>query len=99
MLTISEPAAQFLADARAERDMPSDATVRIATPDDGMNPDGVNPGLTVGFVDAPFSGDVAFDAHGLAVCIAPEAVDLLDTAVLDVVEDHEGTQLVLVPAG
>lgn len=92
MLTITEPAAEFLTRARDESDIPNDASLRI-----GAASDGDAPGITLGFVDEPLKGDAVGESHGLPVCVAPEVSAALDSAVLDVVSDDEGAHLVLVP--
>ena len=91
MLTITETAVDFLAQAREQSDIPSDATLRIGTPSDGDIG-----GITLGFVEEPFAGDAVGEAHGLPVCVAPEISATLEDAVLDVMRDEEGPRLVLV---
>ena len=95
MLTLTRPAANLLAEARERQGVPADASIRIAS---AVAQDGDQPGITLGFVDAPFDGDQIGTVHGIGICVAPEVAAALDDAAIDV-EDRDGDkQLVLVQA-
>ena len=96
MLTLSQPAATILTDARSQQGIPDDALLRVAAATDGEQ------GISLGFVDMPMEGDHTASAHGLAYCVAPEVADALDAAKIDVQDPEAGstgeTHLVIVPA-
>lgn len=90
MLTITEPAADFLMRAREQSGAPSDAALRVGpSANDNDGP------LTLAFVPEPLTGDAVTDAFGLAVCVAPEINEAVDAATLDVVEEEGREHLVL----
>ncbi len=95
MLTVTHPAATLLTDVRAQQGIPEEALLRVAPATDG------EPGISLGFVDAPMEGDHTDDVHGLSYCVAPEVADALSSAKIDV-QEPEGdavtpTHLVIVP--
>ncbi len=96
MLTLTEPAATMLSDVRSQQGIPESTVLRIAESTDGRQ------GISLGFVDQPFEGDHAGDAHGLSYCVAPEVADALDGAKIDVqdpsVDSTDAGTLVIVPA-
>lgn len=96
MLTLSKPAATMLDDLRSQQGIPESSLLRIAASTDGQQ------GLSLGFVDQPFDGDQASDAHGLGYCVAPEVADDLDGAKIDLqdpgVDSTGAGNLVIVPA-
>jgi Fe-S cluster assembly iron-binding protein IscA len=95
MLTLTRPAANLLAEARARQGIAADASVRVAST---VAQDGDEPGITLGFVDAPYDGDQIGTVHGIGICVAPEVAAALDDAAIDV-EDRDGDpHLVLVQA-
>ena len=77
MLTLSQPAATLLTDARSQQGIPDDALLRVAGATDGEQ------GISLGFVDTPMEGDHTASVHGLAYCVAPEVADALDAAKID----------------
>ncbi len=95
MLTVTHPAATMLTDVRDQQGIPEEALLRVAPATDG------EPGISLGFVDAPMEGDHTDDVHGLAYCVAPEVADALASAKIDVQEPAEDTgtptHLVIVP--
>ena len=95
MLTLTRPAANMLAEARARQGIPAEASVRIAS---SITQDGDAPGITLGFVDQPYDGDQIGTVHGIGLCVAPEVAAALEDAAIDV-EDQDGDpHLVIVQA-
>jgi Fe-S cluster assembly iron-binding protein IscA len=96
MLTLSQPAATLLTDARSQQGIPDDALLRVARATDGEQ------GISLGFVDTPMEGDHTASVHGLAYCVAPEVAEALDAAKIDVqdpsVDSTGPAHLVIVPA-
>ncbi len=90
MVTITEPAAEFLLRTRERSGAPANASLRIGAP--GYDGDA---SVVLEFVAAPLSGDAVTDAHGLVVCVAPELTEALDAATIDVVDRAGEEQLVL----
>ena len=96
MLTLTPTAASMLTNVRDSQDgIPNDATLRVAASD----ADDRSGSISIGFVDQPFDGDQAGDAHGLSYCVAPEVAEQLDGAAIDVEQDSGEARLVIVPAG
>ena len=95
MLTLTEPAASMLNDARSEQGIPEHSLLRIAAPADGGN------GISLTFVEHAAEGDQTSDAHGLNYCVAPEVAEELDRAAIDLREPSSdatvGWTLVIVP--
>jgi Fe-S cluster assembly iron-binding protein IscA len=92
MLTLTQPAADYLSSARQRSNIPDDATVRIASP---LDPGST--GYSIGFVDEPVEGDAVGEAHGVPLCVAPEVGEALDHSAIDVVRDNDGVRLVVIP--
>ena len=96
LLTLTPTAASMLTNARDSQDeIPNDATLRVAA----SNADGQPGTISIGFVDQPFDGDQAGDAHGLSYCVAPDVAEQLDGAAIDVQQEGGEARLVVVPAG
>ena len=95
MLTLTRTAASLLAESRERQGIPDDASLRIAAT---VAQDGDQPGITLGFVDQPFSGDQIGTVHGMPNCVAPEVADALDDVAIDVEDRNGDPRLVLVPA-
>jgi Fe-S cluster assembly iron-binding protein IscA len=81
MLHVTNTAALALADARAEKGLPEHFGVRICA----ANSNGQS-AYRLGFVEEPLAGDGVTEMDGTRVFVAPEAVEPLDGAVLDVAE-------------
>ena len=96
MLTLTQPAATLLTDARTQQGIPGDALLRVAGATDGQQ------GISLGFVDEPMDGDHTATVHGLDYCVAAEVSDALAAAKIDVQEPDAGADgavnLVIVPA-
>ena len=95
MLTLSPTAANALTETKTRQNIPNDASLRVA-PAPAI--DGEQSGITLGFVDAPHAGDQVGEAHGLAICVAPEVADDLNGAQIDIKQHGDDAQLVVVPA-
>ncbi len=95
MLTLSPTAANALTETKTRQNIPNDASLRVAH---APAIDGERSGITLGFVDAPQAGDQVGEAHGLAICVAPEVADDLDGAQIDIKQQGDDAQLVVVPA-
>ena len=96
MLTLTPNAANVLTETKSRQGIPEDAALRVAA---APTTDGEEPGITLGFVDAPMDGDQIGEAHGMSVCVAPEVAEALDGARIDVHQQDDEARLVLVPAG
>lgn len=100
MLTLSQPAATLLTDVRSQQGIPGDALLRVAGAP--VDEQGEEQGISLGFVDAPMAGDQTASAHGVEFCVAPELVDALASAKIDVqdpgVDSTGPASLVIVPA-
>lgn len=95
MLTLTPTAASLLTEAKTRQGIPDDASLRVAA---APATDGEQPGITLGFVDAPQDGDQISEAHGLTVCVAPDVAGALDDAKIDVQHEGDDAQLVIVHA-
>jgi len=96
MLTLTPTAASVLTETKTRQGIPDDASLRVAS---APTTNGEQPGITLGFVDTPQEGDQIGEAHGLAVCVAPDVAEALDGAQIDVQQEGDDAQLVIVPAG
>ncbi len=93
MLTLSKNAATLLSESRSQQGISADATLRVApTAQQGEQ------GISLGFVDAPHSGDHTGTAHGIPICVDAEVADALDGVKIDVDTAGGDPQLVLVRA-
>ena len=99
MLTLTSTAAEMLAQTRAQRGIPDDASLRVApSPSSSTNGDSDEIGIMVSFVEQPEAGDQAGEAHGMPICVASEVAEALDGTAIDVEEAEGEARLVLVPA-
>lgn len=91
MLQLTSAAATQLAQARESQGLPDTFGLRVfADPQPGG---GVSLGLA--FAEAPAVDDQVSEQEGTRIFIAPEVVEPLATAALDVEETPEGVKLVL----
>lgn len=93
MLQLSTTAAAALEEAREQQDVPEEFGVRIAAQ---AGPDG-QPTLTIGFSESPLEGDEVTEQAGTELYVAPEVVEPLADALIDVEDTPQGQQLVLKP--
>lgn len=93
VLQLSDTAAEALQQVRDEQDVPEGHGVRIATQ---AGPDG-QPGLAVGFAEAPAEGDEVTEQSGTELYVAQEVAAPLADSVIDVEDTGQGPQLVVKP--
>lgn len=91
MLTLSKNAATLLSESRTQQGISADATLRVAP-----TARGEETGISLGFVDAPHTGDHTGSAHGMPICVDADVADALDTVKIDVDTVGDDPQLVLV---
>lgn len=91
MLGITNRAAAFIDEARADRHLPDHYGVRIFG---GAQNNGQGT-VQIGFSEQPLAGDDVSEAEGTRVFVAPEVTQAIDGLVLDVTEDGQRVGLVL----
>jgi Fe-S cluster assembly iron-binding protein IscA len=92
MLTITQKAAEMLAEARQSTGAPDSYGVRLFA---AMPPEGGEPSLAIAFVPDAEPGDKVTEHEGLTAYVAPEVSDALDDATLDVSGADDAEALVL----
>jgi len=92
MLTITQKAAEVLAESRQSAGAPDSYGVRLFA---AMPPEGGSPSLALAFVAAAEPGDHVTQQEGVTAYVAPEVSEALDDATLDVSTDDGAQQLVL----
>jgi Fe-S cluster assembly iron-binding protein IscA len=92
MLTMTQPAAEYINQTKEQNSIPEDATLRVAAASEGAA------SFSIGFGDEPVTGDALGEAHGVPLCVDPDVTEALDDLAIDVVHDGNGTRLVMVPA-
>lgn len=93
MLQLSDSAAEALRQVRDDQDVPPGHGVRIGTQ---AGPDG-QPGLAVGFAEAPAEGDQVTEQAGTELYVAQEVAEPLADSVIDLEDTDQGPQLVVKP--
>ncbi|MGA9275812.1 hypothetical protein [Ilumatobacter sp.] len=91
MLTLSQNAATLLAETRSAQGISGDSTLRVA-----RTTQGEERGISLGFVDAPHTGDHTGSSHGMPICVEPEVAVALDAVTIDVDTAGDVPELVLV---
>ena len=91
MLQLTSAAATQLAQARESQGLPETFGLRVFAepqPDGGV-------GLGLAFAEVPAEDDQVSEQEGTRIFVAPEVVEPLATAALDVEETAEGVKLIL----
>ena len=91
MLTLTKSAATLLSESRSQQGIPDDATLRVAPTSEGDQQ-----GISLGFVEAPHTGDHTGTAHGMPICVDAQVADSLAAVKIDVDTAGDTPQLVLV---
>jgi Fe-S cluster assembly iron-binding protein IscA len=91
MLTLTKTAAALLSESRSQQGIPDDATLRVAPVGEGEDH-----GISLGFVEAPHTGDHTGMAHGMPICVDAQVADSLADVKIDVDTAGDAPQLVLV---
>lgn len=91
MLTLTKTAATLLSESRTQQGIPDDATLRVAPTQQGEEQ-----GISLGFVEAPHSGDHTATAHGMPICVDAQVAESLAGVKIDVDTAGDSPQLVLV---
>lgn len=91
MLQLTSAAATQVAQARQSQGLPETFGLRVF----GEPQPGGGVSLTLAFAETPAEDDQVTEQEGTLVFVAPEVVEPLATAALDVEETAEGVKLVL----
>ena len=91
MLRLTHAAAAQLADVRQGQGLPETFGLRVF----GEPQSGGRMGLQLSFAEVPAEDDEVSEQEGTRVFVAPEVVEPLSDAALDVEQTPEGTKLVL----
>ena len=91
MLQVTSAAATQLAQARESQGIPDTFGLRVFG--EPQPNGGISLGLT--FAEVPAEDDQVSEQEGTRIFVAPEVVEPLATAALDVEETPEGAQLIL----
>lgn len=91
MLGITNQAAEFIDEARTQRQLPDHFGIRIF----GGGEQNGQSHVQMGFAESPKDGDDVADIEGTRLFVAPEVTPVIDGLVLDVQNDGERVGLVL----
>jgi Fe-S cluster assembly iron-binding protein IscA len=91
MLTLTERAAAFLAEARSRSGLSEDVGVRIS----GESRNGEAPSYRLTFAAEPSPEDLVVHRGVTSLFVAPEVAGRIQAAILDVDDRGDGTALVL----
>jgi Fe-S cluster assembly iron-binding protein IscA len=89
---VTSRAAAALLRSRSNNGVEESIAIRISNSESG---NGSSAGYQVRFASHPTAGDVVVESAGTKVFLASDAVEPLQTSVLDIVETPQGDRLVL----